>query len=1096
MTLNTMQFSLIRHWLKRRLELGRLLLATLLLLLGLTSKQALAADASLDGTVLSIPEVSVDGASYRIDLSLIADSDPIELALSLAEATTVSGGDSVASFADNVLYVPRLNFAGTVYWLELNLASMDPVRFQLQDFGTQVSEEDQRQQALTLFESSIENEVIQNRCVACHIDGGPARDSGLQFQRSSETSIPNNLAVLESFLDSRADAEQWILSKVSGGDNHGGGAQLPTGGSDYSNLAELLQLLRGAGSGGGASGELFFTGITLQSNLETLRRAAITLAGRPPTAAEKAEVAAGDENTLRSVLRTLMTGDGFHEFLLLGANDRLLVRGTPDGVFLDGGGLFINFVERKIEHILADRARGLDWSFDTSRFYSGIDRGLRDSPLELIAHVVENDRPYSEILTADYMMLNPIANFAVDGTATFNNPEDYSEFQPGRMPRYRAWSESTVEEELPEIQEWRIVDPGDVIMDFPHAGVINTQSFLFRYPTTATNRNRARSRWTFQHFLDIDIERSAQRTTDPVALADTNNPTMFNNNCTVCHATMDPVAGAFQNYGEEGIYKQNAGIDSLDDFYKYPDDGDSLYRWGDVWYRDMRTPGLYELEAPSSDNSLQWLAHQIVAEPSFARATVKFWWPAVFGNTPLIRPEVEEDETFQAQLMAYDEQTRTINELAERFGAEGMNLKSLLVDMVMSDWFRAKSVDESQLTDSLRQAQEYAGIGNEVLLDPERLARKTEALTGFGWGRRYEFESDRVTSGLRDEYALFYGGHDSNGITVRSKEMTALMSTVAMSHALQSSCPIVLKEFSLPDGGRRLFNGISGTVTPIAEGDGHFDIVAESAQAPNIAQIDVPLQAGAKNVQMSFTNDWCDWDEVAQTCRSDRNLVLDKLVVLNSANNQVASIEANEFTVASQYNCGGWHDDNDMMLWSNCTVEAPLQLSADDSYSIQVHAWGEQAGDQPTKLSVVVNSEVDPLQSNAAGAQAIRQKLVELHDTMLGKAYAVDSPEIDTAYRLFVETWQARMASGDDTNITWSDGYQCDYWRDDFFFDDLPIDPAHAELQYSEEGYPYWEHSEITWEFIGENGADPLHVKRSWISLMTYLLTHYHYLYE
>ena len=76
----------------------------------------------------------------------------------------------------------------------------------------------------------------------------------------------------------------------------------------------------------------------------------------------------------------------------------------------------------------------------------------------------------------------------------------------------------------------------------PHAGILTMPAFLQRYPSTETNRNRARARWTYKFFLDVDIEKSAARTTDPVALADTNNPTMNNKNCTVCHQRMDPVA--------------------------------------------------------------------------------------------------------------------------------------------------------------------------------------------------------------------------------------------------------------------------------------------------------------------------------------------------------------------------------------------------------------------------------------------------------------------------------------------------------------------------------------------------------------------------
>ena len=114
-----------------------------------------------------------------------------------------------------------------------------------------------------------------------------------------------------------------------------------------------------------------------------------------------------------------------------------------------------------------------------------------------------------------------------------------------------------------------VINRGSLSTDYPHAGILNTTVFLQRYPTTATNRNRARSRWTYYHFLGFDVEKSASRTTDPEALADTNNPTMHNPNCTVCHSRLDPVAGAFQNYGDNGMYKdQWGGLDSLDNFYK------------------------------------------------------------------------------------------------------------------------------------------------------------------------------------------------------------------------------------------------------------------------------------------------------------------------------------------------------------------------------------------------------------------------------------------------------------------------------------------------------------------------------------------------
>ena len=197
-----------------------------------------------------------------------------------------------------------------------------------------------------------------------------------------------------------------------------------------------------------------------------------------------------------------------------------------------------------------------------------VQHGARRAPLKLIAHVVENDLPYTEILTADYIMANPWAARAYGASTRFDDPDDVHEFRPSRIVNYYRKGGGYESEYDPVLMAERIIHPG-LPTDYPHAGILNTTSFLLRYPTTATNRNRARSRWTYYHFLGLDIEKSASRTTDPVALADTNNPTMNNPACTVCHSILDPVAGAFQNYGDEGFYRDKwGGLDSLDDLYK------------------------------------------------------------------------------------------------------------------------------------------------------------------------------------------------------------------------------------------------------------------------------------------------------------------------------------------------------------------------------------------------------------------------------------------------------------------------------------------------------------------------------------------------
>ena len=803
--------------------------------------------------------------------------------------------------------------------------------------------------ARQLFESNIASQVIQSRCIVCHVDGyAPTQNTGLIFIPTSPSSLDYNFNVFKNFVGTQPDARNYILTKVSGGGTppHQGGVQLAPGSTDYNNLAGFIDALLTGSSGSVASlSAQFFKGVSLQSNQETLRRAAIMLAGRAPYPEEINAVNNGDDSTLRTTLRNLMSGDGFHQFLTNGANDRLLVRGTADGIFLDGDGNFKNFANETVNIRLAESEAGIFDSFNIFRFFLSIDRGLRESPLELIAHVVENDKPYSEILTADYMMVNPMANIAVDGTAVFINPDDQSEFQPGRMENYLI-NDGTIEfEYVEQVDVYRILEGGGFTIDYPHAGVLNTMAWLFRYPTTPTNRNRARARWTFQHFLDVDIEKSAQRTTNPMALADTNNPTLNNPACTVCHTTMDPVAGAYQNYNLEFAYRNEIpGTDSLDQFYKYADD--TPYQEGDTWYRDMRTPGIFGENAPDADNSLQWLAQQIVKEPAFARAAVKFWWPAVIGRNPLRLPEVEEDATYDAHLMAYDAQSETVQALTDSFLASGMNARDLLVELVMSPWFRADSVDSAKLTPTQMSAHEISGLGNETLLTPERLARKTRALTGFGWLDYYRFEDDSANSGLADDLGEYYGGINSLSITKRAREMTALMQSVTMAHGIQSACPIVLKDFIFPDGQRRLFNGISHLTTPLN------------------------------------------------------------------------------------------------------------------------------------------------------GEAAVRQKLVELHAVLLGQTYTPDSTEIESAFQLLKETWEARVAQGRPTNLMWSAEESCNWYADGFFLDDVPIDGEYMLMKYAPDGTPQPEYNDFAVNWVTERAQDPQHMKGAWVTVIAYLLTHYDFLYE
>ena len=237
-------------------------------------------------------------------------------------------------------------------------------------------------------------------------------------------------------------------------------------------------------------------------------------------------------------------------------------------------------------------------------------------------------------------------------------------------------------------------------------------------------------------------------------------------------------------------------------------------------------------------------------------------------------------------------------------------------------------------------------VGARRLLTPEELARKTAALTGGQWGCEFNDapNGSRWPSDLTEDYRLLYGGIDSDGIIERARDVTSVMAAVAETHAVQISCPVIMREFFLlPDGERRLFAGIDRQSTPDSDPD------------------------------------------------------------------------------------------------------------------------------------------------------AIRSKLVELHERLLGVQVTPHSPDVEAAYRLFVDTWQYNRDSGEaHTNFR---NIWCDWGRDLFFYEGI-LDDAVVE-HVNDDGkrwYGYdWDH--VNAYMDGLDWSDPHYSAQTWIVVLAYFLMDYRYLY-
>ena len=963
------------------------------------------------------------------------------------------------------------------------------------------SDEVESESAQDFFLNHISSPIVQAKCINCHVEGGLSGHTRLVLQPSSNPDHGAlNLAVFENFLADVEDGGDLILNKIQGV-GHGGGVQVAAGSDDFANMEHFLGLLgHGDDSGPGLSPETLFDTVTMASPGKTLRRAALIFGGEIPTREEVETVANGTEEDLRAAIRKRMTGRGFHEFLIRASNDRLLTDRT--GPSLDADGQFVYYSNLFYAKAKMAYENGYRSKYDDPEFKlwnRSIDAGFRRAPLELIAHVVENDLPYTEILTADYIMANPMTAEAYGAATRFDDSDDPLEFRPSEIVSYYRDDDSKVLENHSDFGT-RVLDPGNLSTEYPHAGILNTTVFLMRYPTTPTNRNRARSRWTYYHFLGLDIEKSASRTTDPVALADTDNPTMKNPACTVCHRVMDPVAGTFQNYGEDGLYRDEwGGLDSLDDFYKDPPDGSyTPYQHGDTWYRDMREPGFDGEVAPDAENSLQWLAERIVADDRFAEATVKFWWPAILGVEVAEPPEDRNDSDFEAMLLASNAQSAEVERLAEAFrtgiaGGKPYNLKDLLVEIVLSPWFRTESIEDD---DPVRVAA-LRNAGVERLLTPEELDWKTQAITGYGWGRRPKFVTGLSSHlvGRYNRYGLAYGGIDSDAVTDRADDMTAVMAAVAQSHAVEVSCPIVKRDFLfLPDENRRLFGGIDQNVSPIWEMSGTAVIESESWSEPETNSWAVSLSAGPKTVRLGRLNEYYR-DRDTDT---ERILILDEVLVYDVAGGIVARVELETMDPAD---CQGpyWNESLDRRdgyaQFCRRWLDVPVSISADGDYRIEVVAYQQAAGDEPAMLGIVVES--DDIETSR-GAKKIRRKLVELHEKLLGATVTADSPDVDAAFQLFVEVWEREREyelkdyepeeEECEEDACW---YSCDF--DDYVYfegiaDDIYYYNKWGDLDFNDDRVR---------EMLDEAGFydEERPEIRAWIAVLTYLLMDYRYLY-
>jgi Protein of unknown function (DUF1592) len=207
---------------------------------------------------------------------------------------------------------------------------------------------------------------------------------------------------------------------------------------------------------------------------------------------------------------------------------------------------------------------------------SEVTGAIFDEPLRLIEDIVVHDQPYTQIVTADYTMANPLVA-GVWGLA--HSGED----------------------------RWERAAPID---DRGAAGILASNGLFLRYRSTAFNYNRGRanaiSRGLLCHdFLDGEIHLDTKiNLADPKVVS---NAVVSNPSCAGCHQTLDPLASYFFGYWAGPLI-----------VYGYPMRFYDPAKAADWAATTGRPPGFFGV-APEG---LAGLGQAIADDPRFARCAV------------------------------------------------------------------------------------------------------------------------------------------------------------------------------------------------------------------------------------------------------------------------------------------------------------------------------------------------------------------------------------------------------------------------------------------------------------------------------------------
>jgi len=567
------------------------------------------------------------------------------------------------------------------------------------------------------FTGQVMGRVLTPVCANCHVAGGSAQSANFRV-------TPNDLIATQQSVDGMIDLahpeESRLIKKPLGLIPHGGGQQLANGSDEINILTQWAQLVASNQQCNGGAGDVTLTPLAAD---DLILRASMDLRGKRPSLAELDQIDT-DAGAYQGLVDQYLDSPEFLQRVKDVYNDALLV----------------------------DREDDRDESLDETHAIYG-------EALELIAYIVKNDRPFTELGTADYTVANDLFQRDTNRMPFPMEPVTGSEWQPTHYTDGR-----------------------------PHAGLLSTSAFYEVWDTNDTNKNRRRAnRWSIvfhcYNFLDtpVDVTRNVDNN-DPNAVL---NAVTTRSDCKACHDRLDPMASFI-------FPMDNAGLDGdagpTDFFRGNPE------RWRTA---NKRPPAVYGV--PGTD--LRDMGRLLTSNDKFAQCQTKRAFKMLFLRDPKTNSELA-----------------TAGDIANKWKTEdGYNFRKLVRRWMLSDayrgrpqtneaeWVRRASPERMELAikDLTGFVWTRSPEDNEDDADPNSDPPRVDPVS--------------LLTSEKEGFKIILGGINGVSVSSRSQSLNASVAMVQRKVAAMAADFVLRNDLALPDDQRVLLKGVTGSEDPTAD---------------------------------------------------------------------------------------------------------------------------------------------------------------------------------------------------------------------------------------------------------------------------------------